>query len=207
MKVAILCEFSGIVRDAFISRGHDAISCDLQPTEKPGPHIQGDLRDYDFEDRDLIIAHPECRYLTVTANRAMKENPARMINRINAVIFFMKLWNKYKHKMLCIENPVGVMSTIFRKPNQYIQPYWFGDPAQKKTGLWLSNLPPLFATKMVNPDIIKRETYSCPAWMNKTGGTKKKYTDHPLHYGKSRKIRSTTFPGVAAAMAAQWGDN
>lgn len=206
MKVAILCEFSGIVRDAFIAAGHDAISCDLEPTESQGPHIQGDLRDYEWSGYDLIIGHPECTYLTVTANRAMKDNPGRMIDRVNAIIFFMDIWHKYKKKMLCIENPVGVMSTAFRKPNQYIQPYWFGDPAQKKTGLWLSNLPPLFATKIVNPDIITRNGYSCPSWMNTTGGEKKKYIDHPWHYGKSKKIRSRTFPGVAAAMASQWGD-
>lgn len=208
MKVAVLCEESGRVRDAFLKLGHDAISCDLLPTSSPGPHIQGDARKYDWTDYDLIIAHPPCTYLTVAANRWLyhpddkhlltsdrrphPNYPYRYRDKIIAIEFVKWLWS-IPVKRMCIENPVGVLSTEFKKPTQYIQPYWFGEPTSKKTGLWLRRLPQLKPTNIVEPNIIKRNGYTCPDWMNSTGG------------GCS-VVRSKTFICVAATMAAQWGN-
>jgi hypothetical protein len=204
MKILIACEFSGIVRDAFLKKGHHVISCDLQPTENFGPHYQGDVRDIVDRGWDMMIAHPPCTFLTVTANRWMNHPayPNRLRDQLEAVEFVKYLYNM-PIKKICIENPVGVLSTKFRKPDQYIQPFWFGDPAQKKTGLWLKNLPKLTPTNIVEPEIIRRENYSCPSWMMKTGG-EKKYIDHPWHYGTSKKTRSRTFKGIAEALATQY---
>ncbi len=191
MKVLIACEFSGIVRDAFIKKGHDAISCDILPTDRPGPHYQGDVfniinsRNDSF---DMMIAFPPCTFLTVTANRSFLNNPRRWRARLDAVMFVYNLINANIEK-ICVENPVGVISTHVRKPDQYIQPYEYGDPAQKKTGLWLKNLRLLGPTNIVEPKIIKRNGY----------------IDHPWHYGTSSKDRSKTFKGIAEAMAEQWG--
>lgn len=201
MKVLIACEFSGVVRDAFLGRGHDAISCDLEPTEKPGPHYQGDVRDILYsENWDLMIAHPPCTYLTTTANRYY-DYPGRKEKRDEAIKFFMELVNApVPHT--AIENPVGYINTIYREPDQIIQPYYFGHPMKKTTCLWLKNLPLLQPTNMLpEPEpLYIRETDKGKGkkihWCETIGGSREK---------KFRE-RSRTFPGIAAAMAQQWED-
>jgi hypothetical protein len=196
MKILVACEFSGIVRDAFIAKGHDAISCDIIQSERPGPHYQGNVMDIINDGFDLMIAHPPCRYLTVTANRSFLNNPRRWEKRLEAIKFVYELMNCGIPK-ICIENPVGVISTHIRKPDQYIQPYEFGHTVSKKTGLWLKNLPLLKPTKVVTPEWIimisgKRDSkahYCTPSTNNK----------------KNAMNRARTYQGIANAMSSQWG--
>lgn len=197
MRVLIACEFSGIVRDAFIRRGHDAVSCDLLPTERPGPHIQDDVLKHLDEGWDMMIAHPPCTYLSNAGAcrlypRKGQLDEARYIKGMDAKRFFLDLLN-CQMEMIAVENPVP--SRIFQLPvhTQEIQPYQFGHPFTKKTRLWLRGLPILTPTNMVKP----------------TGpflpsGTSRKIKSK---YGvaASWKDRSTTFPGIAEAMATQWG--
>ena len=195
MRVLIACEFSGIVRDAFIERGHQAVSCDLLPTEKPGPHYQGDVFDIVKEQWDLMIAHPPCTYLCVTANRSFINNPERWKNRLEAMLFVHALLNSDIAK-ICLENPVGVISTYIRKPDQYIQPYEYGHPFSKKTGLWLKGLPKLQATDRVKPE-----------WVVLPSGRRmsKIHARHPsTNNAENAKLRSRTCEGIANAMADQW---
>jgi len=208
VKVAVLCEFSGIVRDAFIRRGHDAISCDILPTEKPGPHIQGDLFDYDWTGYDLIVAHPPCTYLTVTGNKWFKPEfrnrfPDRGRQRNDAIEFFMKIIKIPCNKM-AVENPVGIMSTVYRKPDQIIQPYFFGDAAQKTTCLWLRNLPPLFHCK--DDDLFYKKTHVDKGEfiITKSGKKLAKWYYDCAKEKNRASLRSATFPGIAEAMAEQW---
>lgn len=200
MKVLVACEYSGRVRDAFIAKGHEAISCDLLPTDSPGPHYQGDVFDIIEDGFDLMIAHPPCTYLTLSGNRWFKPEykhlyPNREQDRLDAVEFFMKLYNAPIEKV-AVENPVGVMSRFFRKPNQYIHPYQFGDPHSKKTGLWLRGLECLKPTKIVEPEMVVIKGKRYPKWHKETRDLK------PL---ERMKARSATFPGIANAMADQWG--
>ncbi len=196
MKVLIACEFSGIVRDAFIAKGHDAISCDLEPSERPGPHYQEDVREEIYSGWDLMIAHPPCEYLAVSGNRHFVNNPERWDKRVEAMYFVHDLMN-CSIKKICIENPVGVISTHIRKPDQYIQPYEFGHTDSKKTGLWLKNLPLLEPTNIVVPEWITAKNgkrYSKTHWSNPSSSC-----------NKAKKIRSRTYQGIADAMAEQWG--
>lgn len=189
MKVLIACEYSGTVRDAFIARGHDAISCDLLPTDKPGPHFQGDIFDIIGNGFDLMIAHPPCTHLAVSGaawfHKKQKE-------QAEALEFVRALMNA-PIKKIAIENPVSVISSKIRKPDQIIQPYQFGHMEQKKTCLWLKGLELLKHTKNVFDEMMllpKRER-------------------ERLHYlppSKDRwKLRSKTYQGIADAMASQWG--
>jgi len=181
MRILIACEFSGIVRDAFIARGHDAISCDLLPTERPGPHIQGDVLDILDDGWDMMIAHPPCTHLCVSGARWWKDKKEE---QFAAIKFFIALTRANINK-ICVENPVGIMSTWLKKPDQYIQPWQFGHGETKKTGLWLKNLPKLTPTDIV----IGREARI-----------------HRMPPSKDRgKLRSITFQGLADAMAEQWG--
>ena len=181
MRVLIACEFSGIVRDAFIARGHDAVSCDLLPTERPGPHIQDDVTYLIHRRYDLMIAFPPCLRLCVSGARWFKD---KQDEQELAVKFFMMLALTDIPKT-CIENPVGIMSTRWRKPDQYIQPWQFGHGETKKTGLWLHNLPLLKPTNIVE-------------------GREQRI--HRMSPGPDRsKNRSRTFQGIANAMAEQWG--
>ena len=203
MKILIACEFSGTVRDAFLARGHDAFSCDILPTEsKPERHFQEDISEVLKREKfDLMIAHPPCTYLTVTGNKWMKPEfatrfPDRPKQRQEAIDFFLKLANAPVEK-IAIENPVGIISTAWRKPDQYIHPYQFGDPHSKKTGLWLKNLAPLVPTKLVEPQFhIYKDGRKDPIWHFETMSL-------PSH--ERMKARSKTFQGIADAMAAQWG--
>jgi len=201
MKVLIACEYSGRVRDAFIAKGHDAISCDLLPTDSPGPHYQGNVFDIIENGFDLMIAHPPCTFLTVSGNRWFKPEyserfPNRHADRASGIEFFMKLYDSNIPR-IAVENPVGIMSKHFRKPNQYVQPYQFGDTQSKKTGLWLKNLPLLESTEIVEPKFyISKDGRRDPIWHFESLGMK------PL---ERMKHRSKTFQGIANAMAEQWG--
>lgn len=197
MKVLIACEFSGIVREAFAKRGHDAWSCDLLPTEIPGQHYQRNVLDllsfgYLWNNWDLLIAHPPCTYLSNAGARFLypekKLNPARLKLAVEAGKFFMRLW-KAPIKKICVENPIPSKIIGLPEYTQIIQPYYFGDMVQKKTCLWLKNLPPL---KYNKPDIIPQSTKIPGNWFNKGGKER-------------QKNRARTFQGIANAMAEQWG--
>ena len=209
MKVLVACEFSGTVRDAFIAKGHDAISCDLLPTESPGPHYQGDVFDVINDGFDLMIAHPPCTFLTCSAEWAYKErreikknlSPGKLFGaerkaaREDAVEFFMRLVNADIDK-IAIENPVGVISSRYRRPDQWIHPHKFGHDASKKTGLWLKNLPLLCDTKTIDPRMVS----DLPRWANQTDSGQNRVPP-----GKNQwKIRSIFYHGWANAMADQW---
>lgn len=193
-RVLIGCEFSGIVREQFRRMGWDAWSCDLLPTEIPGQHIQEDILQHLDDAWDLAIFHPPCTYLTVSGNKWMKPEfasrfPNRQRQREEAIMFFMTLMNS-KMKRIAIENPIGIMSSIYQKPNQIIQPWQFGHPETKATCLWLKNLPKLIPTNIVKlPD-----------------ERSKRMRLHYLPKTPDRwKERSRTFIGIATAMANQWG--
>ena len=247
MRVLIACEYSGVVRDAFRAAGHDAMSCDLLPTETPGPHYMGDItnlldgwmpvrysadcdpcpgptqdgmeykqtedglfaRPEDRPHWDLMIAHPPCIYLTCSAEWAYKErgqinknlDPAKLYGaardaaRDEAANFFMRLVNAPIDR-IAIENPVGVMSTRYRKPDQFIQPYEYGHDASKRTGLWMKGLPPLVPTNYVEPRLVG----GLKRWANQTDSGQNCESPGPDRW----KIRSTTWQGWADAMADRW---
>lgn len=153
MRVLIGCEYSGVVRDAFIAMGHDAISCDFLPTDAPGPHYQGDVRDIWGDGFDLMIIHPDCTYVCGSGWHWNKRVVGRHMLSLRAIEFFKECMAAPVPK-ICAENPVGVLSSHYRKPDQYIQPYEYGHDASKKTGLWLKNLPLLQPTKYVEPRIV-----------------------------------------------------
>lgn len=192
MKVLVACEYSGIVRDAFIAKGHDAISCDILPTESAGPHYQGDIRNIIYNDWDLLIAHPPCTYLTNAANRWLYEDCAtgtaqeRILKREEAIKFF-KLFQHVDIPRVAIENPEPhpyVMQQVGRYHDK-IQPWMFGEEEQKGICLWLKNLAPLLTT------IIETRRYQ-------------KVFRTPPNSDRSKQ-RSKFFPGIAKAMAEQWG--
>jgi hypothetical protein len=214
MRILIACEYSGTVRDAFIRGGHDAMSCDLLPTDTPGPHYQGDVRDVINAGWDMMIAHPPCTYLTVTANKWMKDQPKRKSGalvgaerryaRDEAILFFMLFVNSDIPK-IAIENPIGCMSSVFRKPDQIIQPFQFGHSERKATCLWLKGLPKLEPTNIVEPIsyIAAGKKYS-PTHYNSRRSLNRLDCLPP---GEERsKLRSKTYQGIADAMAQQWGD-
>jgi len=268
MRVLIACEFSGTVRDAFLKRGHDAMSCDLLPTESPGPHYQGDVRDIldgwqpvsftaecdpdgegwcqvrdcdidscncigptqdgiEYIEKngvlfgrseihphwDLMIAHPDCTYLTCSAEWAYKDGPyhqkikpetlvgkARRDARIAALDFVQLLLNAPINQ-IAIENPRGVISTAIQPATQYIQPYQFGHDASKITGLWLKNLPLLVPTKLIPGRILMQNGKSVERWANQTDSGQNKLTPSENRW----KERAKTYQGWADAMAEQWG--
>lgn len=269
MRVLVACEFSGTVRDAFRARGHDAWSCDLLPTEKPGLHYQGDVRDlldgwmpvrysaecdpeeegwcqltdcdpaeclcpgptddrmeYQETERglfarptahpqwDLMIAHPPCTYLTIAAEWAYKDNPgkkmkegvlfgaARRQAREEALAFVQTL-AAAPIARIAIENPVGVLSSRWIKPNQIIQPYMFGEDASKATCLWLKGLPNLTATTRIPGRVVGEDKrgYTIMRWGNQTDSGQNKLPPSADRW----KLRSATYQGIADAMAEQWG--
>ena len=188
MRVLIACEFSGVVRAAFIARGNDAVSCDLLPSESPGPHYQGDVRDIINDGWDMMIAHPPCTYLCNGGNNWLNRRPDLKWreNREIALGFFMELVNANIDK-IAIENPIGVISTRYRKPDQIIHPWMFGHDVRKDTCLWLKNLPRLIHTKVINPPHKKIDYWSTK---RNPGG---------------KSLKSITYAGIASAMADQWG--
>lgn len=182
MKVLIACEFSGTVRDAFRKRGHEAVSCDLLPSEKPGNHIQGDVRDVVCSQKwDLMICHPPCTHLAVSGARWFKDKKTEQKESLDFVRFLLDCGIE----KICLENPVSIISSKIRKPDQIIQPYMFGDPYMKTTCLWLKNLAILVPT-----DIVSGREQQC--WREPPG---------PDRW----KNRSRTYRGIADAMASQWG--
>ena len=200
MKVLVACEFSGIVRDAFIKKGHDAISCDLLPTEQPGPHIQGDVLEVLGAGWDMMIAFPPCTHLTCSGARwfEKKREDGRQQEGID---FFMQFANA-KCKKIAIENPVGIMSKEWRPPDQIIQPYYFGDGIQKTTCLWLKNLPCLAHWDSDNLFFKNSHTKPGPTKTFKSG--KKMSMWYYENWGDAKTL-SKTFQGIANAMAEQWG--
>ena len=215
MRVLVACEFSGVLRDSFIRRGHDAMSCDLLPTASPGPHYQGDVRDVLGNGWDLMIAHPPCTDLAVSGARhfAAKRADGR---QAAAVDFFMLFAREHHIPRICIENPVGIMSTLYRKPDQIIQPWQFGHDASKSTCLWLINLPLLKPTSILSPRMVccgrvVTDKYGCvncngdkvakPRWGNQCNSGQNKLGPSEDRW----KIRSVTYQGIADAMAEQWG--
>jgi site-specific DNA-cytosine methylase len=192
MEVLIGCEFSGVVRDAFARRGHNVVSCDLLGTEHPGTHYKGNITDLLNYQWDLLIAFPPCTHLAVSGARWF---PQKVLDgrQQSGIDFFMALASCNIPK-ICIENPVGIMSTRWRKPNQIIQPWQFGHQTTKATCLWLKGLPLLTPTSIVSKGQFV--TYASGRKMNmaysKTGG------------GDGHK-RSVTFQGIGDAMADQWG--
>lgn len=203
MRVLVACEFSGVVREAFRTRGHDAWSCDLLPTlEKSSFHLQEDVTSH-LSSRfwDMVIAHPPCTYLTCAGNKWFGSEyaerfPTRVLDRDRGAAFFMACINAAASRV-CVENPVGVMSTRYRKPDQIIQPWQFGHKDRKTTCLWLKGLPSLVPTSVVVPQIKT----------NRNGKTASVHHDAALRLPANErwKVRSKTYQGWADAMAEQWG--
>ena len=193
MKILVACEYSGRVRDAFRLLGHDAVSCDLLPTDSPGPHYQGDLIDILLDGWDMMIAFPPCTYLCASGLHWNKRVAGRAQKTEEALDFVRMLLDAPIDK-IALENPIGCISSKIRKPDQIVQPYMFGHPESKKTCLWLKGLPKLVATDLLP---IPPNGY----WENQTPSGQNK-----LPPSKNRwKIRSLTYEGLANAMAAQWG--
>jgi len=183
MKVLVACEYSGRVRDAFIAHGHDAVSCDLLETEVPGPHHQGPVEDILYDGWDLMVAHPPCTHLAVSGSRHFPEKIAD--GRQQAALDFVRLLMDAPIDRWCIENPVSVISSAIRPPNQIIQPWEYGHGEVKATCLWLKNLPKLKPTNCVEGREQKILMMTGPdRWKN----------------------RSRTYQGVADAMGHQWGN-
>jgi hypothetical protein len=181
MKVLIACEYSGAVRDAFIAQGHDAMSCDLLPTEQLGPHYQGDVRDLLNDGWELMIAHPPCTHLAVSGARWFKDKQQEQTESLD----FVRLLLDAPIEKIALENPISIISSRIRKPDQIVQPWMFGHGETKATCLWLKNLPKLEPTNIVK-------------------GREPKV--HRMSPGPDRwKERSRTYQGIANAMAQQWG--
>ena len=158
MDVLIGMECSGIIRDAFIACGHNAVSCDLLPTDRPGPHYQGDIYDMLTRRWDLVIMHPVCTALTVAGNGTYGKDKPKHWQRLDSARYTESLWNKCKEQSekVCFENPVGVLPSLTNLPKPYyVHPYWFGHMEQKKTGLYLWNLDPLEPTNNVYDEMMK----------------------------------------------------
>lgn len=203
-RVLVACEYSGLVRDALIDQGIPAISCDVLPTDSPGPHHQGFVQEILFaESWAAVIAFPPCTFLTTSGIHRNATDPARRKKTEAAVDFVRDIWwAPTRH--VAIENPVSILTTRLRKPAQYVQPHWFGESAQKKTGLWLRNLPKL------------RPTFHMPGrmveWPRGSGKLVERW-DNQTDAGQSvigsrnkdrAKLRSRTYPGIATAMAVRW---
>ena len=185
MRVLVACEYSGRVRDAFLALGHDAMSCDLLDTEVPGPHYQGDVRDVIDYPWDLMICHPPCTHLSVSGARHFEAK--RQDGRQQAAVSFFMMLARQRHiPRIDIENPVCIMSSLWRKPDQIIQPWMFGHGETKATALWLKGLPLLYPTNIVTgrEPRIHHMPPSADRW----------------------KLRSATYSGIAQAMADQWSD-
>lgn len=196
MRVLVACEFTGTVRDAFTKRGHDAVSCDLLPSETDGIHIQGDVREVLDHGWDLMIAHPPCTYLSVSGMRWLVNNMDRWNAMKEASAFFRDLMHAPINK-IAIENPVPhgyALRHIGSGPTQYIQPWQFGHTEVKRTGLWLKNLPPLLPT-----EAVRNKTMDLPY--------RERAKVHHAPPSEDRwKMRSATYNGIAEAMADQWGE-
>jgi hypothetical protein len=192
MKILIACEYSGTVRDAFRALGHDAMSCDLLPTEREGPHYQGSVLDILGDGWDLMVAHPPCTHLAVSGAAHFAKKRASGVQ--DEALDFVRLLLNAPIPKIALENPISIISSRIRKPDQIVHPWQFGHETTKATCLWLKGLPLLVPTQIVSKG--ERQFYasgkSSPIWHAKSGGG-------------SGKARSMTFQGMADAMAAQWG--
>jgi hypothetical protein len=201
LRVLVACEFSGTVRQAFAAQGWDSWSCDLLPSEDGGQHIQGDVRELlagaaCMDEWDLLIAHPPCTYLCSSGLHWNTRVPGRQKQTEEALLFVKSLlYAPIQH--IAVENPVGCIGTRIRKADQIIQPHQFGHDASKQTCLWLKNLPPLVATKAVAPRLVNGK----PRWANQTDSGQNRLGMTANRWA----LRSLTYPGIAAAMADQWG--
>jgi site-specific DNA-cytosine methylase len=182
MRVLVACEYSGIVRDAFIAQGHDAMSCDLLETEQLGPHYRGDVKDVINGGWDLMICHPPCTHLSVSGARHFAAKQASGVQQ--KALEFVRMLMESSIPRIALENPISIISSRIRKPDQIIQPWQFGHGETKATCLWLKNLPKLEPTNIV--DGREARVHRMPPGPNRW------------------KERSRTFTGIAAAMAAQW---
>ena len=183
MNILIACEFSGAVRDTFRAKGHNALSCDIEPSETPGPHYQGDVRDILTDQWDMLIAFPPCTHLCASGARWFAEKRDLQEQALAFVQYLMDA----PVERIAIENPVGVISTRIRKPDQIIQPWQFGHGETKTTCLWLKGLPPLFSMEVVQCNVARI---------------------HRMSPSPTRAMeRSRTYPGIAQAMAEQWGSH
>lgn len=212
------CEFSGAVRDAFAARGHEAWSCDLLDAETPGHHYKGDVRDVLGDGWDLMVAHPPCTYLASSGLHWNKRRPERALQTEDA-LEFVRLLLDAPIERIALENPIGCISSRIRKPDQVIQPWQFGHDASKATCLWLKGLPLLRPTRTVEPRMVccgevlpeGVGAYGCPnccgdkrarpRWGNQTDSGQNKLAPSEDRW----KLRSLTYPGIAEAMASQWG--
>ncbi len=185
MRVLVACEYSGRVRDAFASKGHDAWSCDLLETERPGQHYQGDVRDMLAQEWDLMICHPPCTHLAVSGARHFARKVAS--GEQQEALDFVQMLLDAPVPKICLENPVSIISTRIRKPSQVVQPWMFGHGETKATCLWLKGLPKLRPTNLV--DGRKPRVHHMPPGPNRW------------------KDRSRTYEGIALAMAEQWGSD
>lgn len=222
MKVLIACEFSGIVRDAFLRRGHDAWSCDLLPTESPGHHYQQDVREVLGLGWDMMIAHPPCTYLSY-AGMVHWNKPGRAEKRADAMEFFLSMMNAPIPKV-CVENPFGLPCNSYRPPDQIVNPYDFGEPVRKRTCLWLRGLPALIIGRGLWSEVASVKALPPPepvyvGTRRRTGKPKARCatdcsrpTGRNIHYiesissGANRAhARSRFFVSIANVMAEQWG--
>jgi site-specific DNA-cytosine methylase len=198
VRVLVACEFSGIVRDAFNARGHAAESCDLLPTEREGPHTQGDVLNLLHVLRnapgafDLMICHPPCTHLAVSGARYFAEK--RADGRQQAALDFVRALLAAPIPRICLENPIGIISTSVRRPDQIVQPWQFGHPDSKATCLWLRGLPLLTPTKVLPLPASGRWVNQTPSGQNRLGPSPHRAAD-----------RARTYQGIADAMAIQWG--
>jgi hypothetical protein len=193
MRILVACEYSGAVRDAFIALGHEAMSCDLLPTDVDGPHYKGNVFDVVGNGWDLMVAHPPCTYLSVSGMHWTTRGLRDPKLTEDALQFVRDLMDAPIER-IAIENPISVISSRIRKPDQIIQPWWFGHDASKKTCLWLKNLPLLTPTDMLAGDSKTRRGNQTASGQNKLPPSKDRW-----------KLRSATYRGIANAMAQQWG--
>lgn len=218
MKVLIACEYSGRVRDAFLANGHDAMSCDLLPTEVPGPHYQGSVTDVINNGWDLMICHPPCTYLAVSGMHWTTRG-LRDPSLTEDALAFVQLLMDAPIARIALENPISVISSRIRKPDQIIQPWMFGEDASKSTCLWLKGLPLLKPTNIVEGQLYccgskieNGDVRGCPncngdkkakrIYANQTTSGQNNLGPSPTRW----KERSRTFEGIAKAMADQWGN-
>jgi hypothetical protein len=195
MRLLVACEYSGTVRDAFIRRGHDAMSCDLLPTDAPGPHYQGDVADIINDGWDMMIAHPPCTYLSVSGMHWTARG-LRDPQLTEDALAFVKFLMDAPIERIAIENPISVISSRIRKPDQIINPWQFGHDASKRTCLWLKNLFLLVPTEIIEPRIVNGKK----RWANQTDSGQNRLPPSEDRW----KIRSETYEGIANAMAKQW---
>ena len=196
LRVLVACEYSGTVREAFAAMGHDAMSCDILPIDRPGKHHEGDVREVLDAGWDPMICHPPCTYLSVSGIHW--NNRGRGWTETEKALDFVRLLMGANIPRIALENPVSIISSKIRKPDQIIHPHQFGHDASKATCLWLKNLPRLRPTENVPPRIVNGK----PRWANQTDGGQNKLAPSDDRW----KLRSTTYQGIADAMAIHWGN-